>query len=173
MLKREGFRPIEDWQFVIAGWDEVNYLDAIKAEAANAGIQAQVTIAGPLHGAEKESTLGNVDAFVLPSYSEGLPMAVLEAWSWGLPTLITPECNLEIAFERGAALKISNDPARLAADLRTFFGMTVDERTRMGRAALDLVNEKFSWGEIATDLERVYAWMKNKTAAAPSCVRLT
>ena len=35
---------------------------------------------------------------ILPSFSEGLPMAVLEAWAYGLPVLMTDHCNLPEGF---------------------------------------------------------------------------
>jgi hypothetical protein len=47
----------------------------------------------------------------LPSFSEGLPMSVLEAWSYGLPVVMTPECNLPEGFACGAALEIRNASA--------------------------------------------------------------
>ena len=44
---------------------------------------------GPVFGADKEAAFRCADAFILPSHSEGLPIAVLEAWSYGLPVFMT------------------------------------------------------------------------------------
>jgi len=63
---------------------------------------------GPAFGEEKEELLRSASAFILPSFSEGLPMSVLEAWAYGLPVVITPECNLPEGFAFQAALEIRN-----------------------------------------------------------------
>lgn len=45
---------------------------------------------GTVIGADKAQLLGSADLFVLPSYNEGLPMAILEAMAVGLPIVATP-----------------------------------------------------------------------------------
>jgi glycosyltransferase involved in cell wall biosynthesis len=39
---------------------------------------------------QRDDLLKQSDVFILPSYNEGLPMAILEAMSWGLPIITTP-----------------------------------------------------------------------------------
>lgn len=49
-----------------------------------------VTFLGWINAAQRDVLLEKIDAFVLPSYNEGLPMALLEAMGWGLPAIVTP-----------------------------------------------------------------------------------
>ncbi|AFY64638.1 glycosyltransferase family 4 protein [Geitlerinema sp. PCC 7407] len=58
--------------------------------AQRLGIGEQVTFPGWINRAQRDQLLAHAHVFVLPSYNEGLPMAILEAMSWALPVVTTP-----------------------------------------------------------------------------------
>jgi glycosyltransferase involved in cell wall biosynthesis len=132
---------------------------APKALALDAGRSSldsvDVVFYGPAFGVEKEALFRRADAFVLPSFSEGLPMSVLEAWSYGLPVVMTPECNLPEGFASGAALEIRNSAGGFEG-IRTLIGMTDQERAAMGMRGRKLVEEKFTWQKVASQLKEIY-----------------
>jgi poly(glycerol-phosphate) alpha-glucosyltransferase len=124
---------------------------------------ADVLFFGPAFGEEKEALLRGVDAFILPSFSEGLPMSVLEAWSYGLPVVMTPECNLPEGFASGAALEIQSGEGSFQGSdfsfqqgLRTLLEMSDRERAAMGMQGRRLVEEKFTWSKVAAQMKEVY-----------------
>jgi poly(glycerol-phosphate) alpha-glucosyltransferase len=124
---------------------------------------ADVIFFGPAFGGEKEQLLRSADAFILPSFSEGLPMSVLEAWSYGLPVLMTPECNLPEGFACKAALEIrSGEGSFQGSDfsfqkgLRTLLEMADQERVAMGMRGRKLVEEKFTWQKVAAQMRALY-----------------
>jgi glycosyltransferase involved in cell wall biosynthesis len=49
-----------------------------------------VTVLNWVNSEQRDELLARANAFVLPSYNEALPMAILEAMSWGLPIITTP-----------------------------------------------------------------------------------
>jgi poly(glycerol-phosphate) alpha-glucosyltransferase len=97
-------------------------------------------------------------------------MAVLEAWSHGLPVLMTEACNLPEGIAAGAALRIEQHVAGIAQGLSELFAMPDPERSRIGARALSLVAERFTWPSIAARMKAVYDWVGGLAAAPPTVV---
>ena len=142
----------------------------IRGQNSDALDPVDVVFYGPAFGEEKEALLRSADAFILPSFSEGLPMSVLEAWSYGLPVVMTPECNLPEGFTNHAALEIRNrelatrfsllaTPTKLDSDwegLRVLLEMSDADRGSMGMRGRGLVEDRFTWPKVASRMKEVY-----------------
>jgi glycosyltransferase involved in cell wall biosynthesis len=121
-----------------------------------------VVFYGPAFGEEKEALLRSADAFILPSLSEGLPMSILEAWAYGLPVLMTAECNLPEGFSAGAAIPLPSfqDHFQLTGEriraISTLLEMSDRERVQMGKLGRALVEKKFTWPKVAKQLHEIY-----------------
>ena len=87
-------------------------------------------------------------------------MAVLEAWSYAKPVLMTPECNVPEGFEANAALRIGTTAEQIAAGLRVLREMSDNERSEMGNRGRALVATRFSWPQIAEQMRSVFEWMR-------------
>jgi poly(glycerol-phosphate) alpha-glucosyltransferase len=164
------FRPLMDsWELVIAGWDDGGHLAALKEHAANLGILDSVSFPGSVYGDDKVKLLRSAEWFILPSHSEGMPMAVLEAWSYGVPAILTPACNLPEGFSSGAAVSIDPNAGSIFEGLLQVFETSIADRDAMGAAARTLVEDHFTWSQIAREMQGVYEWMRGD-AAAPACL---
>ena len=159
-----------DWWLVIVGWDQGGYGDSLRRSALESGLQ-RAWFAGPRFGAEKISCLQHADAFVLPSLSEGLPMAVLEAWAHRLPVVMTPESNLEVGFTAEAAIRLTTDRDGILAGLSRLFQMSDAERQAMGMRGWSLVEREYSWDVISGQMAGVYNWLLGG-GPAPFCINM-
>ena len=83
-------------------------------------------------------------------------MSVLEAWSYGLPVVMTPECNLPEGFACGAALEIRSGEGSFQDGMRILIEMTNHERAAMGMRGRRLVEERFTWPKVAQSLKEIY-----------------
>lgn len=156
------------WRLVVVGWDDGGHGQGFEALARSLGFgKDELLFPGPRFGLDKAALLSHADAFILPSYSEGFPMAVLEAWSYALPVFMTRECNVPEGFEAGAAVEITNQPEALAKVLAD--RLMRGDLPAMGAFGRDLVAHKYSWPAIVSDLTSVYQWLINE-APKPSFV---
>jgi glycosyltransferase involved in cell wall biosynthesis len=158
------------WVLAIAGWDQGGCEAQLRQLTTDLGLLTSVIFLGPQFGGDKSECYRTCDAFILPSLSEGLPMAVLEAWAHAKPVLMTPECNLPEGFEVHAALRIGTTPEEIAAGLKALREMSDDDRSQMGDHGRALVATRFSWPRIGEQMRRVYEWMLG--AEMPNTVRL-
>ena len=54
----------------------------------------KINYLGPLYGKDKDKAYKEAHAVVLPSMTEGLPVSLIEAASYGLPLFATHQCNM-------------------------------------------------------------------------------
>lgn len=120
------------WQAVIAGNGDV---DSFRDEAAALGIADRVTFPGWVGPEDAQALLTSASVFVLPSYNEGLPVAVLEAMAAAVPVVTTrvgaiPDLGIDGAagflIDPGAIEDLADRLAILISDptLRCRFGDT-------------------------------------------------
>lgn len=146
-----------DITLVIAGHDAGSgYAAMVREWIVGRGLASRCCLIGEVKGAEKYAILGGADAFVLSSYSEGLPVAVVEAMAAGLPVVITAHCHLPEVAEWGAGYVVDADAEAVAGALAALFSDPVRARA-MGERAKRLVADRFTWDVIARRLTAVYA----------------
>jgi glycosyltransferase involved in cell wall biosynthesis len=127
-----------------------------------------VVFPGPLFGDAKAQALRHADAFLLASHSEGLPMAVLEAWAHRLPVFMSDACNLPEGFAAGAAVRVVPEPEALAETLATH--LPDSALASLGHAGRALAARRFSWEAIARRHVALYGWL-TRGGAQPDFVR--
>jgi poly(glycerol-phosphate) alpha-glucosyltransferase len=162
----------KSWVLAIAGWDHAGYEAQLKQLTTDLGLRTSVIFPGPLFGQGKDAAYRACDGFVLPSLSEGLPMAVLEGWAYSKPVAVTPACNLPEGFAAGAAVQIGTTPEEIAFGLRKLTEMNDHDRTAMGGRGHALAATKFSWAHIGEQMRSVYKWVLGG-GTAPDSVRVT
>jgi len=145
----------DGWQLKVAGWDEIGLLPNLVSQADALELGDSVEFVGPVFGEEKDRMFRSASAFILPSYSEGLPMAVLEAWSYRLPVFMTRACNLPKGFDAGAAFEIGTQPEEIASVLAANL---VDNAVLKdaGEKGCALVERDHSWSAIGREMRVAY-----------------
>lgn len=87
VLNQEGTIKEKGLNFVIGGSGPEE--ERIKEIISDYNLEHCVQMSGWVNGALKEKLLKKSQVFILPSYNEGLPMAILEAMSYGIPVIST------------------------------------------------------------------------------------
>jgi poly(glycerol-phosphate) alpha-glucosyltransferase len=150
---------LQQWKFKIAGWDQNGHIEMLQELVKSYNLGESVEFLGQKYGEDKEKELLDAQAFILTSFSEGMPMSVLEAWAYKLPIVMTDGCNLPDGFEEKAALRVETTPESICDGLVKFFSMSDSERVRMGENGYNLVVKKYQWNKIADDSVELYNYL--------------
>lgn len=121
--------PVYPFELVLVG--EGNMSEPARAFVAANGLDDRVRFRGWLQGDALDSEYAAADIFVLPSWSEGLPNAMIEAMAAGLAVLVSAVGNVpsaiddqvngvmvpprDVAALRDAMVRLIDDPERRAA----------------------------------------------------------
>ena len=149
---------VPDARLVLVG-DDLEQGGAFRAglerDAERAGVRERVVFTG--HRADARALLGELDVVALPSWTEGLPLVVLEAMASGRAVVATPVGGTpELVADGETGLLVPpRDPDALAGALRRLLG---DEalRRRLGEAGERRVREEFSLDAMCARVLAIY-----------------
>jgi glycosyltransferase involved in cell wall biosynthesis len=142
---------LDGWKLaLVGGLDDTEYSKRLRAAAQT----DDVVLTGFLSGTPLREIYSHAAGFVLPSSHEGLPIALLEALSFGLPVVASDiPAHLEVGLEPGQYFPLG-DRFALAKRLRTLATADSDDSARTARQVW--VTEKYDWDRIAGATLGVY-----------------
>jgi glycosyltransferase involved in cell wall biosynthesis len=154
---------LNGWKLAIVGRidHENSYADRLAAEAtATEG----VVMAGFQSGETLRQLYAHAGLFVLPSSHEGLPIVLLEALSYGLPTLVSDiPSNLEVVSDPARIFKMG-DVDELSSKLETLAAVKMDASAR--EAVRRENARRYDWSDIAAKTAAAYSDLIGAGASA-------
>ncbi|MHB8983811.1 MAG: glycosyltransferase [Carboxydocellales bacterium] len=121
------------------------------------GFSDRVVITGPVPHQEIKHWMQACDVFILPSYSEGLPVVMLEAMSLGRPVIVTRVGGVpEVIADGENGILI---PPRDAAAIQQALQKVLENPSlaaRLGAAAQARVLQEYTWANNARQMLNIY-----------------
>ena len=153
LLRAFNRAELSGWKLAIVGRiDHKNkYADLLASEAARTD---NVVMAGFQTGDSLRQLYAHAGLFVLPSSHEGLPIALLEALSYGLPVLVCDiPSNMEVVSDTDRVFRMGSI-TDLSAKMRALSGVSL---SASGREAIRLnCARRYNWTEIAQKTSAAY-----------------
>lgn len=158
-----------DWRAVIAGDGNASGLLSV---AGSKNIAHKIDFPGWVESALVPQLLAQADVLVLPSEAEGLPVAVLEAFAWGLPVVATAVGSLSDILDSGVNGLVvpPNDDKSLAAALVTL-ARDPTLRSRLGACAQRCWALNYSVDKCTANLVTIWSGVARKCSPSlPSAI---
>jgi glycosyltransferase involved in cell wall biosynthesis len=132
-------------------------VEVLRQRAQQLGIASRVSFPGWISAAAKDELLASAAVLVLASYAEGLPMAVLEAMSWGTPVIASRVGAIPQVIEDDVNGLLVNpgDIESLTAALGRVMGDPA-LRDRLARSARSTVESDYAADAMLARLGRIY-----------------
>jgi glycosyltransferase involved in cell wall biosynthesis len=120
-------------RLVLAGNGKI---DLLRERVSQRGLTGCVEVADWLDAGQRDALLTTADIFALPSYFEGLPMALLEAMAFGAVPVSTPVGSIGevVRHEQNGLLVAPGDIAALSASLQRLIEQPEERAALAARA---------------------------------------
>lgn len=133
----------------------------IKAYIREKGLESFVTYEGWIAGQKKIDCLNWEDVYILPSYNEGLPIAILEAMAYSHPVISTPVGGIPEIIKSGKnGILVQPGDTKGIADAIKFYIENNEAIKSQGDKAYEVVQDFFP-NKVFGDLKALYLKMLN------------
>ena len=137
---------VEDIKLVLAG--DTDFEDDYSRNLKEMARKNGVVLTGFIKGKKLHSLLTNCLCYCLPSSHEGLPIALLEAMSYGVKVVVSDiPANLEVGLPKDDYFPVGNVDV-LAEKLKSII--------EQPRQHIDYDMKKYDWEKIADQVADVY-----------------
>ena len=148
---------IPDVRFVLAGAGEEGDVRQIKSLTEEYGVTENIVFPGWVGEKEKAQELEKAAIYFLPSYTEGMPMSILEAMGYGLPVVSSNVGGIPQLVTHGENGLLC-EPGDVHAFAGAIVSLLTDEqrRGRMGQKSFDILQEKYTLEAHITRIACIY-----------------
>ena len=146
-----------DYKLVLAGDTDypTDYSNRLKTLAA----ENDVILTGFIKGEKLNQIFSHAKLFIMSSFEEGLPIALLEAMSYNIDVVVSDiPANLQIGLNDDDYFRVGDEE-----DLKS--KITEKLRGNKKRFFNELLSERFNWDKIAIETNNIYEQLiqKNET----------
>lgn len=135
-------------------------IEGVRRAVSDEGAEHAISVPGWVSGQAKQDLLIENGVFILPSYNEGLPMAIIEALSMAMPIISTRVGGIpELLASDNGILIDAGDTAALGAAIESLAGLPEARLRAMGEASRQLYLKRFSPDACMSDMKTLYERM--------------
>ena len=144
---------LQDYEIVIAGEGEPEYVRKLKEKAAASGLN--VNFVGGVYGEKKWTTFQDADFFVLPTNSENFGYVIAESLACGTPVITTQGAPWK-TIDPVCGFWIERKEVNLQQAMVKMMEKTPADLEIMGRAGRKLIEYNYSARKMAEELMGIY-----------------
>jgi glycosyltransferase involved in cell wall biosynthesis len=138
--------------WIVGDGEEMSFLKTFIAEHS----MNNVVLYGKKFGDEKNDLIQAMTVFAHPSRNEGLPTSVLEAASFGVPSIVTEATNVASYIDKykaGMSIETTSADQLLVALKEMYDSKDFDYAPN----CIEMLNNEFAWSVLVQEYDKLYA----------------
>jgi glycosyltransferase involved in cell wall biosynthesis len=131
----------------------------LKTMLKEEGIMHNTILYGSKFGLAKNAIIQQMDVFAHPSRNEGLPTAVLEAATFGIPSIVTQATNVGsyiTKYNAGKCIKNENVNELITALEEVYLEWQVNAMAHYVENTQTMLNQEFNWDRLINRYDGLY-----------------
>jgi len=145
---------ISDYKLVLAG--DTDYPTDYSKKLKTLALENDVVLTGFIKGEKLNQIFSHAKLFIMSSFEEGLPIALLEAMSYNIDVLVSNiPANLQIGLNQDDYFKAGDEE-----DLKSKLTGKLSENRK--RFFNEILSVRFNWDKIAVETNSIYQQLTQK-----------